>query len=99
MGADLNNIVKFQKLSDEHVQFLIYQLLRGLKVAHCVPFHALSFHANVAETHFTMLANSFTHLYTYLCLILGRLFGLNGCHGADKSSFPLVRVQYAELHY
>lgn len=33
MGADLNNIVKFQKLSDEHVQFLIYQLLRGLKVA------------------------------------------------------------------
>lgn len=35
MGADLNNIVKFQKLSDEHVQFLIYQLLRGLKVALC----------------------------------------------------------------
>lgn len=32
MGADLNNIVKFQRLSDEHVQFLIYQLLRGLKV-------------------------------------------------------------------
>uniref|UniRef100_A0A8C4RHP9 mitogen-activated protein kinase n=1 Tax=Erpetoichthys calabaricus TaxID=27687 RepID=A0A8C4RHP9_ERPCA len=32
MGADLNNIVKYQKLSDEHVQFLIYQLLRGLKV-------------------------------------------------------------------
>lgn len=37
MGADLNNIVKFQKLSDEHVQFLIYQLLRGLKVAYRVP--------------------------------------------------------------
>lgn len=37
MGADLNNIVKFQKLSDEHVQFLIYQLLRGLKVARRVP--------------------------------------------------------------
>lgn len=36
MGADLNNIVKFQKLSDEHVQFLIYQLLRGLKVARCL---------------------------------------------------------------
>uniref|UniRef100_A0A3Q2CXX5 Mitogen-activated protein kinase 11 n=1 Tax=Cyprinodon variegatus TaxID=28743 RepID=A0A3Q2CXX5_CYPVA len=34
MGADLNNIVKFQKLSDEHVQFLIYQLLRGLKYIH-----------------------------------------------------------------
>ncbi|XP_026065210.1 mitogen-activated protein kinase 11-like isoform X3 [Carassius auratus] len=34
MGADLNNIVKFQRLSDEHVQFLIYQLLRGLKYIH-----------------------------------------------------------------
>ena len=32
MGADLNNIIKCQKLSDEHVQFLIYQVLRGLKV-------------------------------------------------------------------
>ncbi|XP_037016609.2 mitogen-activated protein kinase 11 isoform X5 [Artibeus jamaicensis] len=31
MGADLNNIVKCQTLSDEHVQFLVYQLLRGLK--------------------------------------------------------------------
>ncbi|XP_073713265.1 mitogen-activated protein kinase 11 isoform X1 [Misgurnus anguillicaudatus] len=34
MGADLNNIVKFQRLSDEHIQFLIYQLLRGLKYIH-----------------------------------------------------------------
>ncbi|MBN3301909.1 mitogen-activated protein kinase 11 isoform X2 [Amia ocellicauda] len=34
MGADLNNIVKFQRLTDEHVQFLIYQLLRGLKYIH-----------------------------------------------------------------
>lgn len=32
MGADLNNIVRTQKLTDEHVQFLIYQILRGLKV-------------------------------------------------------------------
>lgn len=32
MGADLNNVVKCQVLSDEHVQFLVYQLLRGLKV-------------------------------------------------------------------
>ncbi|XP_069763988.1 mitogen-activated protein kinase 11 isoform X2 [Narcine bancroftii] len=31
MGADLNNIVKCQKLTDDHVQFLVYQLLRGLK--------------------------------------------------------------------
>lgn len=39
MGADLNNIVKFQRLSDEHVQFLIYQLLRGLKVITCTTKH------------------------------------------------------------
>lgn len=41
MGADLNNIVKFQRLSDEHVQFLIYQLLRGLKVITCTMVHRL----------------------------------------------------------
>jgi p38 MAP kinase len=34
MGADLNNIVKTQRLSDDHVQFLIYQILRGLKYVH-----------------------------------------------------------------
>ncbi|XP_030827864.1 mitogen-activated protein kinase 14 [Strongylocentrotus purpuratus] len=34
MGADLNNIIKCQKLSDDHVQFLIYQVLRGLKYIH-----------------------------------------------------------------
>ena len=33
MGADLNMIMKVQALTDEHVQFLIYQLLRGLKVS------------------------------------------------------------------
>uniref|UniRef100_A0A3B4UN96 mitogen-activated protein kinase n=1 Tax=Seriola dumerili TaxID=41447 RepID=A0A3B4UN96_SERDU len=41
MGADLNNIVKFQRLSDEHVQFLIYQLLRGLKVIYSTMIHLL----------------------------------------------------------
>jgi len=34
MGADLNNIVKTQRLSDDHVQFLVYQILRGLKYIH-----------------------------------------------------------------
>ena len=34
MGADLNNIVKTQRLSDDHVQFLVYQILRGLKYVH-----------------------------------------------------------------
>jgi len=37
MGADLSNIIKTQKLTDEHVQFLVYQLLRGLKVL-CLPY-------------------------------------------------------------
>lgn len=62
MGADLNNIVKFQRLSDEHVQFLIYQLLRGLKVRRsqsrrsrrtCVyidPTHSTSGHGNTTNT-------------------------------------------------
>lgn len=34
MGADLNNIIRTQRLSDDHVQFLIYQVLRGLKYIH-----------------------------------------------------------------
>lgn len=33
MGADLNNIIKTQRLSNDHVQFLVYQILRGLKVS------------------------------------------------------------------
>lgn len=41
MGADLNNILKTQRLSDDHIQFLVYQILRALKVGllawgHCV---------------------------------------------------------------
>lgn len=34
MGADLNSILKTQSLSDDHVQFLVYQILRGLKYIH-----------------------------------------------------------------
>ncbi|GAB1598093.1 mitogen-activated protein kinase 14-like [Argonauta hians] len=34
MGADLNNILKTQRLSDDHIQFLVYQILRGLKYVH-----------------------------------------------------------------
>ncbi|KJE93287.1 mitogen-activated protein kinase 2 [Capsaspora owczarzaki ATCC 30864] len=34
MGADLNSIVRTQTLSDEHVCFLVYQILRGLKYVH-----------------------------------------------------------------
>lgn len=34
MGADLGGIIKTQKLSDDHIQFLVYQILRGLKYIH-----------------------------------------------------------------
>jgi len=34
MGADLSNILKIQRLTDDHVQFLVYQVLRGLKYIH-----------------------------------------------------------------
>ena len=34
MPADLNNIIKTQSLSDDHVQFLVYQIIRGMKYVH-----------------------------------------------------------------
>jgi len=34
MGADLNAIIRTQELLNEHVQFLVYQILRGLKYMH-----------------------------------------------------------------
>ena len=30
MGADLNNIIRTQRLTDEHVQFLTYQVCAGV---------------------------------------------------------------------
>ena len=32
MESDLSEVIRTQKLTDEHVQFLMYQILRGLKV-------------------------------------------------------------------
>ncbi|KAI6207072.1 Mitogen-activated protein kinase [Aphelenchoides besseyi] len=34
MGADLSNILRIQRLTDEHIRFLVYQILRGLKYIH-----------------------------------------------------------------
>ncbi|XP_041966916.1 mitogen-activated protein kinase 12 isoform X1 [Alosa sapidissima] len=34
MGTDLGKLMKMQKLSEERVQFLVYQMLRGLKYIH-----------------------------------------------------------------
>ncbi|CAI9609711.1 unnamed protein product, partial [Staurois parvus] len=32
MGTDLGKIMKHEKLSEDRIQFLVYQILRGLKV-------------------------------------------------------------------
>lgn len=34
MSSDLNRIIKAQKLNDDHIKLLVYQLLRGLKYIH-----------------------------------------------------------------
>uniref|UniRef100_A0A8C2GWQ4 mitogen-activated protein kinase n=1 Tax=Cyprinus carpio TaxID=7962 RepID=A0A8C2GWQ4_CYPCA len=34
MGTDLGKLMKMQRLSEDRVQFLVYQILRGLKVRH-----------------------------------------------------------------
>ena len=34
MDLDLNNIIKIQKLTDDQVKFIIYQIMRGLKYIH-----------------------------------------------------------------
>jgi len=34
MGSDLNNIIRTQRLTDDHVRFLTYQILRALKYIH-----------------------------------------------------------------
>eukprot|EP00127_Corallochytrium_limacisporum_P006197 Clim_evm14s221 gene=Clim_evmTU14s221 len=34
MGADLNEIIKYNQLTEEQVQFFVYQALRGLKYIH-----------------------------------------------------------------
>lgn len=34
MSSDLNKIIKTQKLNDDHVKLLVYQMLRGLKYIH-----------------------------------------------------------------
>lgn len=56
MGADLNNIVKTQKLTDDHVQFLIYQVLRGLKYIHSAGIIHRVRHQAAAYSHFTLTA-------------------------------------------
>lgn len=54
MGADLNNIIRTQRLSDDHVQFLVYQILRGLKYIHSAGIiHRVRFFQNYSHHHLT----------------------------------------------
>lgn len=32
MGTDLGKVMKMQRLSEEKIQYLVYQMLKGLKV-------------------------------------------------------------------
>lgn len=34
MGTDLGKVMKLQRLSEEKIQYLVYQMLKGLKVEH-----------------------------------------------------------------
>lgn len=54
MGADLNNIIKTQRLSDDHVQFLVYQILRGLKYIHSAGIiHRVNTETQISSFYFT----------------------------------------------
>lgn len=35
MGTDLGKLMKHEKLSEDRIQFLVYQMLKGLKVGAC----------------------------------------------------------------
>lgn len=39
MGTDLGKLMKLERLSEDRVQFLVYQMLRGLKVSQHVHVH------------------------------------------------------------
>lgn len=38
MGTDLGKLMKLQKLSEEKIQYLVYQMLKGLKVENTLTF-------------------------------------------------------------
>ena len=74
MGADLNNIIRQQALSDDHVQFLVYQILRGLKVdTNDLIVYLLLLLTNKVP------ANAFLFIFLLCCLRL-QLFFVCICH-------------------
>ena len=50
MGADMNNIIKTQRLSDDHVQFLVYQVLRAMKVINQSELHDVTNQGPVVQS-------------------------------------------------
>lgn len=37
MGTDLGKLMKLERLTEDRVQFLVYQMLKGLKVTAALP--------------------------------------------------------------
>lgn len=40
MGTDLGKLMKLERLTEDRVQFLVYQMLKGLKVTADTPVYA-----------------------------------------------------------
>ena len=71
MGADLNSILKCQKLTDEHVQFLVYQILRGLKVGtDYAQMLIIAVKAPVAQSVYIGMYTQQKHCGSYMAAIL-----------------------------
>lgn len=70
MGADLNNIIRTQRLSDDHVQFLVYQILRGLKYIHSAGIiHRVCIRIAIRMEY--ELFNIFSSIFIYDCISIG----------------------------
>lgn len=70
MGADLNNIIRTQRLSDDHVQFLVYQILRGLKYIHSAGIIHRVCNRIAIRMEYELL-NIFSSIFIYDCISIG----------------------------
>lgn len=71
MGADLNNIIRTQKLSDDHVQFLVYQILRGLKYIHSAGIiHRVSYLLLFITVLHSIICTSKVHVFQFKFIYL-----------------------------